>query len=208
VDLLILIRISLNRFIAKDLKLNKGKHDSATDEELVEMFRNSHDPLYMGELYIRYTQLVYGVSLKYLKNQEDAKDATMQIFEKLIIELKKHKVAVFRPWLFVVVKNFCMMEFRKDSRMKNMVEEVKMQTANVENPNFEHLSDNEEREMILQQMEKGVKRLREEQRKCITLFYLDNKSYKEISKATGYSLNDIKSHIQNGKRNLKNYLTE
>ena len=162
----------------------------------------------MGELYIRYTQLVYGVSLKYLKNQEDAKDVTIQIFEKLFIDLKKHKVAAFRQWLFVVVKNYCMMEFRKENRMKGMVEEVKLQTANMENPDFEHLSENEDRELVLQQMEKGVKKLREEQRKCITLFYLDNKSYKEISKATGYSLNDIKSHIQNGKRNLKNYLTD
>jgi RNA polymerase sigma-70 factor (ECF subfamily) len=100
--------------------VSKSKYDKATDEELVEMFKNSHDNLYMGELYIRYTDLVFGVCLKYLQNKDDAQDATMQIFEKLIADLKKHKIATFKPWLYMVVKNYCMMEFRKaTSRNKN-----------------------------------------------------------------------------------------
>ncbi|MFN8166552.1 MAG: sigma factor-like helix-turn-helix DNA-binding protein [Bacteroidia bacterium] len=52
-----------------------------------------------------------------------------------------------------------------------------------------------------------IDRLNEDQKKCIELFYLREMSYKDISELTGFSLNQVKSFIQNGKRNLKLILT-
>ena len=69
-----------------------------TDEELVERYRNSHETVYIGELYQRYTHLVFGVCMKYFKDEATAEDASMQIFEKLITELKKHHITAFKPW--------------------------------------------------------------------------------------------------------------
>ena len=86
-----------------------------SDEELVHRYRNSHDTAYIGELYVRYTHLVYGVCLKYFHNDADAQDAVMQVFEKLIKELKRHHIEAFKPWLHTVVKNHCMMHFRNCS---------------------------------------------------------------------------------------------
>jgi RNA polymerase sigma-70 factor (ECF subfamily) len=183
--------------------VSKSKYDKATDEELVEMFKNSQDNLYMGELYIRYTDLVFGVCLKYLQNKDDAQDATMQIFEKLIADLKKHKIATFKPWLYMVVKNYCMMEFRKATSRNKNEKAYNDSSVSVEKTDAPHLEEQQDKEMVLAQLENGLGSLNEAQQKCIKLFYVNDKSYKEISEETGFSMNDVKSHIQNGKRNLK-----
>ena len=180
-----------------------------TDEELVERYRNSHETVYIGELYQRYTLLVFGVCMKYFKNEAAAEDASMQIFEKLISELKKHHITAFKPWLHIVVKNHCMMLFRKDSTEEKRKTALRKDTGNiVENPEENHLHEAEEKEYILKHLKEGIDELKEEQRMCIELFYLKDSSYAEITAIPGYSLNEVKSYIQNGKRNLKNYITQ
>jgi RNA polymerase sigma factor (sigma-70 family) len=189
--------------------LSKNNYNSVSDEDLVEYYRNSHDTVYVGELYTRYTHLVYGVCMKYLQNDNDAKDATMQIFEKLLKELKKHHITAFKPWLYMVVKNYCMMEFRKAASQKTNTQKiVKEQQQNVETDVDAHLDEKAEKELMLNGLEKGLSALKPEQQQCVKLFYLEELSYKDIAEKTGFSLNDVKSHIQNGKRNLKLFLTE
>ena len=61
-------------------------------------------------------------------------------------------------------------------------------------------------EMKAEALPDAVSRLSEEQKACIEMFYLENKSYAEIVRLTGYDLNYVKSYIQNGKRNLKKML--
>ena len=189
-----------------------AKNEDSTflsDEELVHRYRNSHDPSYVGELYVRYTHLVYGVCLKYFQNDADAQDAVMQIFEKLIKELKKHHVDTFKPWLHTVVKNHCMMQFRKDAVENKRETELKKTVKEaVENTDTDHLDKEDEKELMQIYLSSGMDTLKEEQRKCIELFYLQEKSYQQIVEETGYSMNEVKSYIQNGKRNLKNFITK
>ena len=52
-------------------------------------------------------------------------------------------------------------------------------------------------------MATSLEELNPEQKQCLILFYLEKKSYQEISENTGFSLMQVKSYIQNGKRNLK-----
>jgi RNA polymerase sigma factor (sigma-70 family) len=180
-----------------------------SDEELVHRYRNSHDTAYIGELYVRYTHLVYGVCLNYFRNDADAQDAVMQIFEKLIQDLKKHHVETFRPWLHTVVRNHCLMQFRKEaSNHKKETELKNVVKGSVENPNPEHLDSESEKALMIEYLTAGMETLKEEQRKCVELFYLRDMSYQQISEATGYSMNEVKSNIQNGKRNLKNHISE
>ena len=179
-----------------------------TDEELVERYRNSHETVYIGELYQRYTLLVFGVCMKYFKNEMAAEDASMQIFEKLITELKKHHITSFKPWLHTVVKNHCMMLFRKDSAEEKKKNQLRNEAGNiVENPEEIHLQEAADKEFILQHLKESIDELKEEQRICIELFYLKESSYAEISLITGFNQNEVKSYIQNGKRNLKNFIT-
>ncbi len=186
----------------------KEEISTLTDEELVHRYRNSFDTKYIGALYQRYTHLVFGVCMKYLRNATDAEDATMQIFEKLISDLKKHHVTAFKGWLYMVVKNYCMMEFRKGSvEMKRKSELLVHTETIVENHDEEHLHEAADKEFILEHLNEGIDQLKENQRICIELFYLKDCSYAEISKMEGMTINEVKSHIQNGKRNLKNYIT-
>jgi RNA polymerase sigma factor (sigma-70 family) len=181
-----------------------------TDEELIHRYRNSHETSYIGELYQRYTHLVYGVCLKYLQNNAEAEDMTMQVFEKLITDLKKHHITAFKPWLHAVVKNECMMKFRKNTADQKNLNLLKNKASDlVEKGSEEHLQEAQEledRELIVQHLKEGIEQLKEEQQECVELFYLKNCSYTEISKITGYTMNEVKSHIQNGKRNLKKYI--
>ncbi len=186
-------------------------YTNLSDEELVHRYRNSYDTVYVGELYQRYTHLVFGVCLKHFKSEQAAKDAVMQIFEKLIADLKRHHVVAFKAWLHTVVKNHCMMQFRNDKTSFKRQQEYRQELQNeaaydVENQLELHLEAAEEKEWFLQHLNSSIHELREEQRKCVELFYLKGNSYQEIAEETGYSMNEVKSYIQNGKRNLKNII--
>ena len=55
----------------------------------------------------------------------------------------------------------------------------------------------------LLKLETAIEELKDEHKKCLTHFYLEKKSYEEVALMTGFDLNQVKSFIQNGKRNLK-----
>jgi RNA polymerase sigma-70 factor (ECF subfamily) len=172
-----------------------------SDQELIDKFVRSGDNETVGQLYERYGHLVLGLCLKYLKNRDEARESTLLIFEKLLIDLKKHKISYFKSWLYVYSKNFCLMELRKrQSKLKNELEIQENQVILVDFNQDEHLKEKEAQIVLL---EHAVALLSEDQKVCIELFYLQNKSYNEITVLTGLSPNDVKSKIQNGKRNLK-----
>ncbi len=135
--------------------------------------------------------------MKYLKNEEEARDAVQQIFLKSITELSKYKVAYLKSWLYMVAKNHCLMKLR-DKNIFIPVEE-KIQLTSPESDRQELL----EKEATLTLLENALEELNSEQKSCVTLFYLQKRSYQEIVNSTGFSLLQVKSYIQNGKRNLK-----
>jgi len=167
------------------------------DDKLLDDYRKTGDIAVIGKLFERYMSLLYGVCLKYLSDEEIAKDAVMGIFEELIIKAKTHEVKQFRGWLYVLARNYCLMQLRNGKKFdKITLDEV------MENTVFLH-PDERVDESYLKIMEKCMEKLPAKQRQSVDLFYLKEKSYKEIAETTGYVLNDVKSYIQNGKRNLK-----
>ena len=171
---------------------------SLTDNELVLLYKKSHNKNCIGELYVRYASLVMGVSVKYLKNITEAQDNVMVIFEKLMKELKKTEVSNVKAWLFQVTKNQCLMALRKKNRYVS---------SSLENIHLEHEESEidllQEKERLLNLLEEIIPQLKENQRICIEQFYLNKKSYAEIAEQTQFSLKEVKSNIQNGKRNLE-----
>jgi len=157
----------------------------------------------VGELFKRYTDFVFLVSMKYLKNEERSKDAVMQIFEKLFTDLLKHKIENFKPWLHMVVRNHCLGLLRKDQSRQKNENSIKVEFDFMESDEDEHLIIEKEHENSINNLEKALKQLKSEQKECVELFYLQEKSYIEITELTGYPVKKVKSYIQNGKRNLK-----
>ena len=177
------------------------------DNELIDRFRYSHDNLYIGELYSRYSHLVLGLCIKYFRDIETAKDATMSIFELSMRELKRHRIENFKSWLFTVSKNYCLQELRKTNSLFQKEELYKVfLSETMESDLAMHPID--EKEKLITKMESLLPSLKNNQRICLKMFYLEGKSYADISQELNLSLKDVKSHIQNGKRNLKIKLEE
>ncbi|MDZ4795351.1 MAG: sigma-70 family RNA polymerase sigma factor [Bacteroidota bacterium] len=181
-------------------------HSTLTDKELVFLYKESGDMAVLGELYQRYMDLVYGVCLKYFKEPETAKDSVMQIFEELVPKLKKHEVENFKGWLHQVAKNYCLMQLRTPKNMKT----VEFKTELVQSEENVHLNGVlsertpwEEKEENFTKMEYCLGTLAKEQGESIRLFYLEGKCYNEIVEITGLDWNQVRSLIQNGRRNLK-----
>jgi RNA polymerase sigma factor (sigma-70 family) len=176
------------------------QYDDITDRELLEHFYRDHDNQWLGILLQRYTLLLLGVCMKYLKNEEEAKDSVQQVFLKAITELHKYKVDFFKSWIYMVAKNHCLMKLR--SRQGKMPVEIneKLMAAPEAETDKQALLQND---VTLDAMATALKELNNEQQVCVTLFYLQKKSYTDISGETGYTMMQVKSHIQNGKRNLK-----
>jgi RNA polymerase sigma factor (sigma-70 family) len=172
---------------------------SATDQELVALYKQSASLEVLGELYQRHMDLLYGVCLKYLKDPEPAKDAVMAVFEELTLKLRKHEVENFKGWLYTLTKNYCLMQLRSSNHLQTKeLDPDRMQlTEDV------HLNGVLEKESQLDGLEKCIETLAAEQRTAIELFYLQDKCYKEISAITGTEWNKVRSLIQNGRRNLK-----
>jgi RNA polymerase sigma-70 factor (ECF subfamily) len=170
-----------------------------TDLELLAQYKLTGDVNWAGVLYTRYTSLVYGVCLKYLKDREASKDAVMQLFEKLTVSLLDHEVQHFKSWLYVTARNHCLMQLRaKKGKYTEEISPLLMETSTEV-----HLEEQDELESNLGKLEQCIEKLAHEQKACVKMFFLQEKCYKDITVLTGYELSKVKSFIQNGKRNLK-----
>lgn len=176
-----------------------------TDQELIQKYKSTQNQEILGELYARYMTLVYGVCLKYLKDREDAKDAVMAIFEKLVDALLKHQVGNFKSWLHVMAKNHCLMILRSAKSKAHYIETNDLH-LDMEFSLPMHHEDEGKIDNQMDGLDECIERLSDDQKECIKLFYLEEKSYKQVSVESGYELKKVKSYIQNGKRNLKNCL--
>jgi RNA polymerase sigma factor (sigma-70 family) len=179
--------------------LKTNRYENISDNELLDYYYQGKDQQWMGILLERYTMLLLGVCMKYLKNEEEARDAVQQIFLKVLTEVSKYKIEYFKSWLYMVAKNHCLMKLR--GQHGKHVKELKEEAA-IE----DHESDKQEllaNEKTYSLLEQSIQELNVEQKQCVTLFYLHKNSYQQITERTGYNLMQVKSYIQNGKRNLR-----
>ncbi len=176
-------------------------YNELSDQELLQLYRTQQQRECLGILLQRYTILLLGVCLKYLKNEEAAKDAVQQIFTKVIIEAEKYPITHFKSWLYTVTRNYCF------SQLRNQVYELPQEVLEKGGTHFSTqdngLDQVQEKEKLLNHIEEALDEIQPSQRECVSLFYLEQKSYQQISQITGYTLLQIKSYIQNGKRNIR-----
>lgn len=179
------------------LFIRSGKGSQKTDDEIIEDYRKRRDPLCIEMLFDRYSHLVFAVSMKYLKDEEESKDVVLVIFEKLPGDILKYKIQNFSSWLHSVTKNYCIRVLSKKKYTAGYTDRIP-DTSMEEEDDF--ISN------YLPHLNAAISKLSEEQKICIDLFYIQNLTYQEVSDKSGYNMNQVKSYIQNGKRNLKNIL--
>jgi len=178
---------------------NISRRQEIDESALLADYRDTGDLQLLATLYEGYMPLVYGLCLKYFNDEEKSRDAVMQIFEELISKLRIHEVSNFKSWLYTLSRNHCLMAIRSSSKH----DFVSIDNHFMESESVLHLSKDEVPEEQILIMEKCMEALSNEQRLAVSLFYLEEKCYKEVSELTGFELNKVKSFIQNGKRNLK-----
>ena len=179
--------------------MKPDKYQHIDDNELLIKFYADKNNEWLGILLQRYTLLLLGVCMKYLKNEEEAKDGVQQVFLKAITELHKYKVDYFKSWLYMVAKNHCLMKLRDKGKYSVEINDQLLATPDATEDKINFI----QKDRTLTQLENALQQLNAEQQQCVTLFYIDKKSYQEITEQTGFSLLQVKSNIQNGKRNLK-----
>lgn len=178
--------------------MTTSRYSHISDNDLLELYYTSKDQQWIGILLERYTLLLLGVCMKYLKDETEARDCVQQIFLKVLTELSKYKVDYFKSWLYMVAKNHCLMRIR-DKGGRAITELNEHFVASHEEDKNELIQNEQTYDLL----EESIEELGPEQKQCVILFYLKKYSYQQIADKTGYSLAQVKSHIQNGKRNLK-----
>jgi RNA polymerase sigma-70 factor (ECF subfamily) len=190
----------LYKFAKFLLLLDRKKTEELSDEDLLNRYRDSENTEYFGILYNRYIPLLYGVCLKYLADAHSAQDAVMQVFENIFPKILQYEIKTFRTWIYSVVKNHCLQTLRKETNeiIVDFNSEI-MESDEILNLLSEE-ETGEERKAVLRQC---LKKLPVVQRNAIHRFFMEEMSYQDIVDSEGYTLNQVKSYIQNGKRNLK-----
>jgi len=190
--------------LAKNIKIK-----DLSDLELINIYKSENNKSVIGELFKRYVKFVLAICIKYLKDITKSEEAVMQIFENLFTDLLKHPIDNFKSWLHVVTKNHCLQILRKETSQQQKEAELKKSSYIFmeSSVDLHHYYINETDEK-LNKLKSALNNLSNEQKTCVDLFYLQEKCYNEIATITGYTIKQVKSYIQNGKRNMKIFLTK
>ncbi len=168
------------------------------DKELLEQYRATRDLIYISSLYKRYMHLVLGSCLRYFKNEAEAEDAVMDIYEKIVQKTLKSEVTYFKSWLYTVTRNHCLEKLRKKSTHQEKENTAQlMYTEEVFHP------DTIDKDHEVEVLHSCIAELDDIQRRCIELFYFKKHSYTEIAEMLNLNFNKVRSRLQNGRRNLR-----
>ena len=184
-----------------NFRVFRKRLSTLSDEDLILQFQKTEDQEYIAEAYNRYTALIYGICLRYLEDREISKDAASEIYPIIREKVLQFEISNFSSWLHSVTRNHCLIVLRKAKKDQNAISDL-LSEIDMESESNLHQSNGHDEELI-NKLNDELLRLPEGQSECIRLFYYEEKSYKEIEELTGFDLKKVKSHIQNGKRNLK-----
>ncbi|WP_266368912.1 RNA polymerase sigma factor [Tellurirhabdus rosea] len=178
------------------------KPTPTTDADYVSAYQATGNLEWLGELYERYMEMVYALCFRYLRDEDESKDAVMALFEQLITDVGRYEIRNFKSWLHTTARNYCLMQLRQRPVTVNghAVADDELDDLPVSHTSDDSAADLEQQ---LSHMDECLKTLPPEQRASVSLFYLDQKSYADIAAQTGYDLKQVKSYLQNGRRNLK-----
>lgn len=190
--------------------------EAFTDEALAAAYRTDGDPEVLGQLYARYLELIYGLCLHYLRDAGRAEDASMDVYEQLVTKLRQHEVATFRSWLYQLARNHCLMILRRrgPSQLTRDSSSVRvngqLDLADMQFEGVLHQDEDDEahaairtHDAHLDALSACTDELNERQATCIRRFYLEGASYEEIGTEIKATFDQVRSAIQNGRRNLK-----
>jgi RNA polymerase sigma factor (sigma-70 family) len=180
----------------------RPKQADAEVSSWIENYLKTGDKQYWGRIFEKYKKQIFVRCLRILNNSEDARDLTSEAFIKAFENIQNFDLKrSFFPWLYQLTTNLCIDHIRRKKLVQfNQIEDQVIS----ENP--EDVIVNLERKELGNHIKQAIRKLKRPQKRCFCLFYIQQKSYKEIAELTGYSFNEVRSYIQNGRRKFKSIM--
>lgn len=148
----------------------------------------------------RYSRPVFTLIARVVSNQEDAEELTQDTFLKAFEHLSSFKAeSGFSTWIYRIAYNTALSAARKRKFDTCSLDESLLASVTDEQTDTALDNDTEEQLALL---EKAMERLDAEERALITLFYMEEKSMKEISLITGLSENHVKVKLHRIRKKL------
>jgi RNA polymerase sigma-70 factor (ECF subfamily) len=176
------------------------------DQELIRLFRQTGEDHHFKQLYDRYRHLVFFSCLGLLKEAEAAKDVSSEVWVQFYSEIERQEIYSVPALLAVIVRRKSYSFIRQSAARRRLLKFVAEEQAwdrhyqLAESPNSYFIKAEEAAGTALLAAAIGL--LPVAQQACIRLFFYEGKSYREIAAHTGYTLKQVKSHLQNGRRRL------
>lgn len=171
-----------------------------SDRQLVWMYEETGVREYFSELFMRYLPLIYGVSLKYIPDEQQAQDAVKRLFDNLLDEFDKSDLTnyEFRDWLYRHTHDY-LVAYAKENRlyernyfaagMESRLSERAFECAKILEDGGHDAED---------LMEIARPYLSRQENKCLEQFFLKRRSFRTISSSTGYLTGAVKKYIETG----------
>ncbi len=169
----------------------------SSDAELVESYRATGDNRHFEALYRSVRRRVFGLCLRILRNADNAQDATHEAFVRAYQDFPTLQGTNFSAWVSSIAANLCLNRIRDETRRARLLEHG---FPREDGRNAETAAIAAEQAGIAREV---LRSLNPEQRKVLALRYVDEFSYQEIENITGYGAGQVRSYLQNGRRNFR-----
>ena len=175
------------------------------ENQLAELAKQG-DKRAFEQLVLLYEKKIYGLALRYLGDEQDALDASQEVFIRVFRFIKGFKnESSFSTWIYKIAVNVCRdMASHRMPLVSLSDDEGETEIADVR---FSPETEFEKRE-LKRLLSEGIKALDEDHRQVIILRDMQNLSYEKIAEILGINVGTVKSRIARGRDKLRRYLIE
>ncbi len=159
------------------------------------------DAMAFEQLVQRYDRRVLSMALKYLNNEDDAKDVYQEVFIRVYKSLKNFKhQSEFSTWLYRITANACFTYQTKTQKRKqvplepseNEEENLLYNKADTGTPGPDKVYQNNE---LSKEIEKALNKLSPKQKMIFTLKHYEGQKIREISDMLNIKEGTIKKYL-------------
>jgi len=169
-----------------------------TDKELIETCLKDN-PIAQKMLYDTYSSVLFGICLRYSKNEEEAQDILQDSFIKIFTKLDTYQfTGSFEGWLKRIVTNTSIEYYRKKISMEH-IEEIGF------NP---YLAVDSDRGLEVEELLKMIQELPEGYRMVFNMYAIDGYTHSEIATKLNISEGTSKSQLSRARAYLQRKFKE
>jgi RNA polymerase sigma-70 factor (ECF subfamily) len=172
------------------------------DDEAFVRAALSGQPEAFGVLVERYERAVFTLTLRMMRDRDDASDCAQDAFYRAFRSLHTYRPgARFSTWLFTIAHNCCIDRLNRRNRFAGG--EITDYADAAPGPEARYEQDDEAR-----RLRAAVDALPEKYRVVITLYHLQHRQYEEIARVLGLPIGTVKTHLFRAKELLRKRLNE